>query len=277
MYFPNTIVFTRVGSIAAVARSGGASTTIVGGGRAQRSPNGLVVSSSQGDVRPDGASVARIGGRTTLTAWGNDGRLAYWGVGNQLYSTSNGGSAPITDIFGDLISVSFSPDGSTLLFASRDQVRRIMGDGAIITTWDSGGDSIVDGPYWALRNGNWGIYVRLASGRRVFMGEGGGDISDPFEHLQLASPASEAGRVYVRTDNGGSLTLVAVWPGAADFEFTAPSLQDVSWSPDGPQLVYASTGGELVLLDVSTGASQVLTGGGVRYPIWSSPRYLVRN
>ena len=133
----------------------------------------------------------------------------------------------------------------------------------------------IRGPYWAIRDGELGVYAVLSSGRRIFIGGGLSNVDNPNEHLQLISPVNEAARVYVRGQDGGTQRLVAVWPGSADVEFVARSIADVSWSPDSSQLVYATPNGELVLLDAANGSQQTIASG-ASAPVWTPPRYTVR-
>lgn len=276
-YFPNTIVYSSGGSLRAVGRDGSGGGVIGSGSVATRSLNGLFIASGSVLVRPDGQKIGVISGQTTTPAWSRDNSTAYFGSGANLMRYQNGTTTAVNSTLGDLIKVEFSPDGGTLLFASRNQIKLLHGDGAVSVRWDSTTETVSDGPYWATRGEQFGLYFTLNNGRRIFLNGGLSEVTDPNERLQLQSPVNPYARVYIRADNGGSLTLVAVWPEAPDREFVAPSLADVSWSPDSAQLVYASMGGELVVLDAASGGSQVIASGGARFPVWSPPRYLVKN
>jgi hypothetical protein len=278
-YFPNTIVFSSGGSIRSIGRDGSGGGVIASGNSAIRSLNGLFVATASGGVnvvRPDGTAISQGSGLTTLPTWSSDGNTAYFGSGSSLIRFQNGVSQVVDSTNGDIIVVEYGPDGGTLMFASRNQIKLIYGDGTVGTVWDSF-ESINIGPFWAYRNDQLGVYIETSGGKRLFIGGGVNEITSPFEHLQLQSPANGGARVYVRARNDGYLTLVASYPGASDVEFTAPTLQDVSWSPDSSQLIYASTSGDLIILDAATGAQQVIAAGvGARYPVWTPPRYLLR-
>jgi|GEM_PF-3912208 len=279
-YYPNTILFSQGGSIQGIGRDGSGQGTVVGGNQAVRSINGLFVSSAGSGVqivRPDGTSVAQGSGQTTLVTWSSDGSVAYWGSGANLVAYQNGNAETVDTLGGNLTVVTYAPNGSGVVYASQTQIKIRWNDGNIQQIWDSG-DAIIEGPYWSTYGDGLGLYFVLGDGRRLHWSANGlSDINDPNVHLQLQSPANPAARIYVRANNGNSLTLVAVYPGASDVEFVTPSLQDVSWSPDGSNLVYVAMDGNLVLLDAISGGQQVLATGGARYPVWTAPRYLVRN
>lgn len=278
-YFPETILYRSGNSVLAVGKAGGGGS-VIGAGNAVRSLNGLFVATAGNGVvvvRPDGASIASGTGQTTLPSWSRDGATAYWGSGNQLVRYQGGNATIISTLNGAITKVEVAPDGSTVLFANTAQVKLIMGDGTPYELWASDGSSIIEGPVWANRNGQLGIYARLSDGRRVFMGGGFSTIDDPFEQLQQVSPINEGGRVYIRQENGGNgYVLVAVWPGLPDREFVAKTLFDVSWSPDGAQLVYTTPDGQLILLDLASGNGSVLASGGASAPIWTPSRYIVK-
>jgi WD40 repeat protein len=278
-YFPQTILYRSGNSVLAVSSAGGGGL-VIGSGNAVRSLNGLFVATAGNGVavvRPDGASVASGSGQSTLPSWSRDGSSAYWGSGAQLIRFQGGNTTVISTLNGNLTKVEVAPDGSTVLFANSTQVKLIMGDGTPYELWVSDGSSIIEGPFWANRNGQLGIYARLSDGRRVFMGGGFSTIDDPFEQLQQVSPINEGARVYIRQENAGNgYLLVAVWPGLPDREFVAKTLFDLSWSPDGAQLVYATPDGQLILLDLASGNGSVLASGGASAPIWSPARYIVK-
>ena len=279
-YFPNSIVYSSGGSLRAVGRDGSGGGVIGSGDRGIRSLNGLFVASASGGVtvvRPDGQRVVQGSGQTTLPTWSRDGSTAYFGSGNNLIRYRNGSIETVASLNGNISVVEFSPDSGTVLFANQNQVKMLHGDGNISTRWDSGSELVVNGPYWTMRGENLGVYFELNNGRRIWVGGDLSEITDPNEHLQLLSPANQFARVYVRANNGGSLTLVAAWPGASDIEFVAPTLADVSWSPDGSQLVFASPDGSLILLDTASGARSTIASGGARYPLCTTPHYTVRN
>lgn len=278
-YFPNAIVFTSGGSLNSVNRDGSGNSAIGQAGQAIRSLNGLFVAWAAGGVniiRPDGQSVASGGTPTTLPTWSRDNNVAYYGSGGNLVRFSGGNTEVVNSVNGEMIRTEYSPDGGTVLFASRGQIKMLHGDGNVSTRWESGDEQINEGPYWATRDGQLGVYAVLSSGRRVFIGGGASNVDNPNEHLQLQSPVNDGARVYVRGQDGGTQRLVAVWPGAADVEFTARSIVDVSWSPDGSQLVYASPGGDLILLDAANGSQQTIASGGASAPLWTTPHYTVR-
>jgi len=281
-YYPNTIIYNRNREQIAIGLDGTPFANLGAGSRASRSLNGLfvaLVSSGITIKRPDGTNIAQGSGQTTLPSWSRDGATAMFGSGNNLVRFQNGGLETLGSVNGDLITVDYSPDGGSVLFASRNDLRVLRGDGSVQTMWDSGSESISFGPVWANRDGGeLGVYLELDNGRRLFFGNAGlSEISDPAIHLQLRSPVTEAGRVYIRARNDGFLTLVAQYPGTPDVEFQAPSMQDVSWSPYGSQLVFASPQGDLVLLDTATGDRRTISTGGARAPLWTAPQYLVRN
>jgi WD40 repeat protein len=278
-FFPNAIVFTSGNGLRTVNRDGSGGASLGQAGQTVRSISGLLVASSAGGVnviRPDGQGIASGSNQTTLPSWSRDNQVAYYGSGGNLVRFAGGNTEVVNSVNGEMIRVQHSPDGGTVLFASRGQIKLLHGDGNVSTRWESGDEQITEGPYWAVRDGRLGVYAVLSSGRRIFIGDDLSNVDNPNEHLQLLSPVNDAARVYVRGQDGGTQRLVAVWPGAADVEFTARSITDVSWSPDGSQLVYASPGGDLILLDAANGSQQTIASGGASAPLWTTPRYTVR-
>ncbi len=262
--------------------TGGGAQPIGGGGRATRSWNGLYVAYTGNGmevVRPDGTRVTfSAPGATTIPSWSTDGSSFVYAQGSQIVLYQNGAASVIGDVSGNAIAAEFAPDGSnTIMFASQTQLKLYRGPGATFTLIDTPSDPIIFGPVWATRSKRWGIYIQLQGGRRIWYDMGGApsDITDEFERLHLASPVdNDLGRVVIMQD-AGILTVRALWPNLPEREFQTPSLLDVSWSPDSPQLVYANPNGELVFLDLPSGDQRVIASGGVRYPMWSAPRYVV--
>ncbi len=280
-YFPAAIVYSSGGQLFNTSPSGGGQA-MGGSGRAVRSWNGLYVTYLGNGMevrRPDGVTVTfSAPGATTLPSWSTDGNSFVYAQGSQIVLYQNGAASVIGDISGNAIATEFAPDGSgAILFASQTQVKLYRGAGAVFTLIDTPNDPIVDGPFWSTRGRQWGIYVRLSSGRRIWFDMGGAanEITDEFERLHLASPVdNDLGRVVIIRDEG-TLTVLARWPNLPEREFQTPSLADVSWSPDSAQLVYVNTAGELIFLDIASGEQRMIASGGVRYPMWSAPRYVV--
>lgn len=280
-FFPGSIVYASGGQLYTVGTGGGAQP-IGGAGTAARSWNGLYVSYVGNGIevkRPDGATVTfSAPNATTIPSFSTDGNSFVYAQGSQIILYQNGDASVIGELSGNAIAAQFAPDGSgTVMFASQTQLKLYRGAGATFTLLDSGGDPIVDGPHWATRSRQWGIYVRLQSGRRIWydMGGAANEITDDFERLHLASPVdNDLGRVVVMRDEG-TLTVRALFPNMPEREFQTPSLQDISWSPDAAQLVYANPNGELVFLDLASGEQRVIASGGIRHPMWSAPRYVV--
>lgn len=280
-YFPNTIVYSSAGGLQAINRDGGGQRGIASGAQPSRSRNGLFVASAGGGsvniVRPDGQTIAQSGTPTTLPTWSNDGGTVFYGSENSLVRANSGGTNPIDSVNGRLIVVEYAPDGGTVLYASQQHIKLLYGDGNTGTIWESGNERIVNGPYWATHRGNLGVYAVLDNGRRIFVSGGVSDITDPLERLQLRSPVTADGRVNLYADNGHSLTLIVFWPNAPERFIEVRRFEDVSWSPDGAQLVYIGTDGNLTLFDAGSGETRVLAGGASTRPIWSPPLYEVRN
>lgn len=281
-YYPSSIVYTSGGQMYTVGTGGGAQPIGGGGGQATRSWNGLYVTYTGNGMevlRPDGTRVSfSAPGATTIPGWSTDGNSFVYAQGSQIVLYQNGAASVIGDVSGSAIVTEFAPDGSgSIMFASQTQLKLYRGPGAIFTLIDTPNDPIVNGPVWATRSKRWGMYIQLQSGRRIWYDMGGApnEITDEFERLHLASPVdNDLGRVVIMQD-AGTLTVRALWPNLPEREFQTPSLKDISWSPDSPQLVYVNTNGELIFLDLPSGEQRVIAGGGVRYPMWSAPRYVV--
>ena len=147
-YFPNAIVFTSGGSLNSVNRDGSGNTTIASAGPVARSLNGLFVATASGGVnviRPDGQSIASGGTPTTLPTWSRDNSVAYYGSGGNLVRFSGNNTEVVNSVNGEMIRTEFSPDGGTVLFASRNQIKLLHGDGNVSTRWESGDEAINQG------------------------------------------------------------------------------------------------------------------------------------
>lgn len=272
-YFPTTIVYQSGNEVMTVGLNDPAGN-VLGQGAFSRSNNGLLVSLLGKVSRPDGANLGVTDNRSTVPTWANDNQTAYWGTGNQLFRWQNGGVTAVDTVKGNLIRVLYSPDGGTLAFASANEIKLMYGDGNIRTIWDSATESITAGPVWALRGEQWGIYVELNNGRRLFIGGELSDMTTSPETLQVLSPIQAGASVFPKPGDGGLPIFAVAFPGQPEREFRAKSLFDISWSPFEAQIVYTTPTGEMMWLDIPSGNSRLLTQN-ASSPVWSAPRYWI--
>ncbi len=188
--------------------------------------------------------VATSGGLLQTPAYAPDGRLAYAETAPERVQIFLEGRGRITDVRGDALNPSFSPDG-----------RRFA--------------------YEADPAGEPQIYVQRVSGgpaRRISLYVRG-------ERTNAAgpdwSPTSE--RIAYAAFNDGMFQIFTVNPDGTDRRMvtTRGQNEDPSWAPDGRHLVFASRdagGPALWILDTVTGRARTLTAGRLdMLPDWSPP------
>lgn len=168
------------------------------------------------------------------------------------------GETPI-ELHRDVTRAAFSPDGQTIVTASRDGTARL---------WDRQGKPLAqmqhEGPVlwaefradgrWLLTNSSQGARVwDVATGKKLFELPGGSAVAHFSPQGDKVVSADAQGRVYVAAIGGDRIQVAAVGPGPDDALAANLLTSAAAFHPSGELLAVASKDGTVRTWELATG------------------------